>query len=128
MAKEIKINNPLFKIPSTSIKPGPDNSINSNTNNISSNNTSTKANTKNNTGIKTISGTESNNNTNTNVSTNTSIKLKKRTRYLDERSQRAYYIKKDILKQLDKISKKYEVDKSDIVNKALEFLFENLED
>lgn len=127
MAKEIKINNPLFKIPGTSIKPDtkPDNSINNDTNNNTSINTDTTINTKNNTDIKTTSDTEPNNNTN--VSTNTSIKFKKRTRYLDERSQRAYYIKKDILKQLDKISKKYEVDKSDIVNKALEFLFENLE-
>lgn len=98
-------------------------------------NTNTSTQTKFNTNTKTNFSTD----TDTNVSTNTetifstnistkSITIEKRLKYTEERLHRAYYIKKDLVKKIDKLSKKTNMDKSDIVCVALNLLFESLDD
>lgn len=55
-----------------------------------------------------------------------SITIKRKENYLDKHVQRAYYIRKDLEKQLIKTSQKTKMPKSELVNLALELLFENL--
>jgi hypothetical protein len=54
------------------------------------------------------------------------ISIEKRLKYLDKKEHRSYYIDKEIIKKIDKVNKKYNIDKSDIVNEALKLLFETL--
>jgi hypothetical protein len=54
------------------------------------------------------------------------ISIEKRLKYLDKKEHRSYYIDKEIIKKIDKLNKKYNIDKSDIVNEALKLLFETL--
>jgi hypothetical protein len=60
-----------------------------------------------------------------NISAKT-VSIEKRLKYLDLKEHRSYYIDKELLKKIDKINKKYNIDKSDIVNEALKLLFETL--
>jgi hypothetical protein len=80
--------------------------------------------------ISTNSSTSTNTTTETILSTNFStntITIEKKLKYLDKRTQRAYYIDKDLIKKIDKLSKKFNIDKSDIVNEALKLFFVSIE-
>jgi hypothetical protein len=55
------------------------------------------------------------------------VSIEKRLKYLDIKEHRSYYIDKELIKKIDKINKKYNIDKSDIVNEALKLLFETLQ-
>jgi hypothetical protein len=54
------------------------------------------------------------------------VSIEKRLKYLDKKEHRSYYIDKEIIKKIDRVNKKYNIDKSDIVNEALKLLFETL--
>jgi hypothetical protein len=60
-----------------------------------------------------------------NISAKT-VSIEKRLKYLDIKEHRSYYIDKEIIKKIDRVNKKYNIDKSDIVNEALKLLFETL--
>jgi hypothetical protein len=60
-----------------------------------------------------------------NISAKT-VSIEKRLKYLDMKEHRSYYIDKEIIAKIDKLNKKYNIDKSDIVNEALKLLFETL--
>ena len=64
-------------------------------------------------------------NVSVNVSTNISG-IPKKTKYLETKVQRSYYLDKDLVKELDKFAKKNDYDKSDIINWILkEYLSNN---
>jgi hypothetical protein len=75
------------------------------------------------------SNTESIGNTDSEVSISVSTNVSgipKKSKYLETRVQRSYYLDKELVKELDKFAKKNDYDKSDIVNHILrEFLQEN---
>jgi group I intron endonuclease len=54
------------------------------------------------------------------------ISIERPLKYLDMKEHRSYYIDKEIIAKIDKLNKKYNIDKSDIVNEALKLLFETL--
>jgi hypothetical protein len=60
-----------------------------------------------------------------NIGANT-VSIEKRLKYLDKKEHRSYYIDKAIIKKIDKLNRKFNIDKSDIVNEALKLLFETL--
>lgn len=53
--------------------------------------------------------------------------IKKRVKYTDIHERRTYYLDKDVVKKLDKLSNKYGLDKSYLVNEALKLFFNVLE-
>ncbi|MGF7431897.1 hypothetical protein PQV03_14180 [Thermoanaerobacterium thermosaccharolyticum] len=53
--------------------------------------------------------------------------IKKRVKYTDVHERRTYYLDKDVVKKLDKLSTKYDLDKSYLVNEALKLFFKVLE-
>lgn len=53
--------------------------------------------------------------------------IKKRVKYTDIHERRTYYLDKDVVKKLDKLSNKYDLDKSYLVNEALKLFFKVLE-
>ncbi|MDI3312002.1 MAG: hypothetical protein QJR05_11335 [Thermoanaerobacterium sp.] len=53
--------------------------------------------------------------------------IKKRAKYTDVHERRTYYLDKDVVKKLDKLSTKYDLDKSYLVNEALKLFFKVLE-
>jgi hypothetical protein len=63
----------------------------------------------------------------TNISTNKII-IERQLKYSEERKQRAYYLKLNTIKKLDRFAKKYNLDKSDIVNESLELFFNTIND
>jgi hypothetical protein len=79
---------------------------------------SASTNTSTNVGTKTILST--------NLDTNEII-IEKRLKYSEERVHRAYYIKRDTIKKLEQISKRYNIDKSDIVDQALKLFLNNID-
>jgi hypothetical protein len=75
------------------------------------------------------SNTESNGNTESEVSISVSTNVSgipKKSKYLETRVQRSYYLDKELVKELDKYARKNDYDKSDIINHILrEFLYKN---
>jgi hypothetical protein len=86
-------------------------------------------NTDNKYNIKSSGESESNGNTESEVSISVSTNVSgipKKSKYLETRVQRSYYLDKELVKELDKFAKKNDYDKSDIINHILsKFLQEN---
>ncbi|HYE12235.1 MAG TPA: hypothetical protein VEF53_18855 [Patescibacteria group bacterium] len=95
-----------------------------NSNMNSNNNTNTDSNK--NSSIETNKITKVETILSTNLNTN-EITIQKRLKYLEERKQRAYYIENDLIKKIDRLSKKFNIDKSDIVNESLKLFFANID-
>jgi len=75
-----------------------------------------------NTDNKNITNTDTSTKHSTKISTNTITKIRKSKQV----QQRAYYIDKDLIKEIEELSKKYDADKSTIVNEALRYYFEHI--
>lgn len=63
----------------------------------------------------------------TDIKTDILKKISKRTRYIDTHIRKTYYFDKKLFKKMEKLSKKYKIDNSYIINQALDLLFKTLE-
>ncbi|WP_368491000.1 ribbon-helix-helix domain-containing protein [Clostridium sp. BJN0013] len=71
---------------------------------------------------------QSKDNTITDIKFNILKKVSKRSKYVDTHIRKTYYFDKKLFKKMEKLSKKYNIDNSYIINQALELLFEALEE
>lgn len=55
-------------------------------------------------------------------------KVSKRSKYIDTHIRKTYYFDKKLFRKMEKLSKKYNIDNSYIINQALKLLFETLKE
>jgi hypothetical protein len=121
LAKEIEVKNPLFSLPKKNTQENT-NTAPSNDNSNDTKNTPTIANSNT---ISNSNNPSTINNTNYSTNTNTVI-AEKKTKYVDSKVQRAYWIDKKILKIFEKEFPKDDYDRSQIVTNLIrKFLQDN---
>lgn len=69
-----------------------------------------------------------NSDNNSDIISDITITLKKRNKYTDLHERKTYYISKEYIKKIDKLSSKYNLDKSYIVNEALKLFFNSIKE
>jgi hypothetical protein len=74
-----------------------------------------------------VTDNDKNDDSNDDIIKNIRKVIKKRVKYTDIHERRTYYLDKDVVKKLDKLSNKYDLDKSYLVNEALKLFFNVIE-